>query len=590
MLWYRKLAAGCAMLLLFYACSISWTTGQQSASKYQFQNATICTLYRKILVLRYPQFQVRENCMMIRVRTLGGLLVIAIIIFFSLPPRNVESSRNQALQLINQSYAMSGHLNSFQRAYYLRTLLGNSVGIVSDDQYRQWALEMFYRSLEISDVHHRIPLEKTSLVYLSAVDPEMTMQLFSSVIEKEKPQPGLDGTYVEDVRANGATAIFMNYWNSKKVSASQRERLDQIEREALRLPRTGGEYPYVAIGSIIAALADAPSGELQKERTRIFTEALDFYEQEPQKFITRNRQFRQFLELTKNILNSDLLSQAAQVFVEKLLHGARDVRDFQAEIWTHKDNLPFVTSFMDDRRELLFEAFPTLQKLTSGLVDLSQKFPELQRFPELKNRGTGEVDFLAADYVQPGHEPSESQVLHSKALQASIAGQIRQVQENDPQFAMDLVSRLRDDVAHIEGYTALLPSVIKKSGSEEAQRIYRDERTRLQEIKDDDERLRATVALAEASYAVQDTRSLSDFLATGMEQGAVLFEEDSRLRPQLTPSERRGYRGVSELVTFGVEHSVTEVIDRIQQIQDTELKANLLAIEAKALKEAQSPK
>jgi hypothetical protein len=492
---------------------------------------------------------------------------------------DVSSNRTKAVALFEQSHDLSSHLSSFGHVYALGTLLGNSRGVVSPSQYETWSDEMYDVAFGVTNDWNRIAAKKNAVGFLSFVNPDKAMSRFKEI---EDPLPQPNGRFPEDVRADGAGPIFVNYWHSGKKPSSPWERLAVIEDEADRVGRTG-EYPYVAMGKIIVELAKTPSPESTTAIKRILNQALSFYSHTPYKFRNRNRQFYEFLKLmAQSISDQDWLSQAAKTLVAQLAQTPKDDMAYASEAETSKG----ITHFNDIRDELRFEAFPLIQRLAPALAtQLLQQHSELDKAED-------NPTFRSAGFNPPGVESAQSEAMHSRGLQRSLVKEI----ENDVkkiedeknlehasallEHASALYARLSDRTIKMEGFAALVPALVKAERGKEATQTYWTYRTQLQELTNDNERLRAMAALAKASNHVNDSTGFSQLTATVLDQGAIMFDEDSRSRPDWSPSGRDGFDEATDLVDFATKSELKSLPDWIQKVESIELKANLLSVEA----------
>jgi hypothetical protein len=492
--------------------------------------------------------------------------------------------QNRPLELLKQGHSLSVDLNSFDRTYALLTLLKNGKDILPKDEYREWCNEMGREARHIVDGWDRVAQEKNTLLRLAAINPIEALHDYSSI---EDPQPQADGTFPEDVRADGARELFAQAWKFQTTMPAKFEVLRDIETEALRIGRTG-EYPYQAMGDMIVTLADIHTPEATTESEKIIRDAVHFYRDEPNKFLNRDQQFAAFLDATSkakfpdNKETSDLLAEAVGVFVNKVQHSPKDM-DYISEITTPKGSVRFT----DDNSELLFAEFPTLKGLAPELTDkLKRQNPEFEKAVRPMQRITG-------GYVAFDKDAREILITHGKIAQADTVRQLPK--PNDPAFAANLdktlksIAGLSDDVIRIEGYTAIMPGLYKMRQTE-ARQIYDRERSRLQGLESEDEHLKAAVALAKASDAIGDRPSLIDLTNSALREGALMFQQDSRVRPDWPLSGRRGFRDLSALVGFTAPKIFDTVHLQVSQIDDPSLKANLLAFEAGALHEAEKVK
>jgi hypothetical protein len=517
------------------------------------------------------------------VRLAIGAVIVASLIINVRSARSYDTAQpqNRPLELLQQGHTLSTELNPLDRTYALLLLLKNGEDIIPESQYREWCSELSEVVRRISNSWDRVAHEKNALLCLSKLDPIDALHQYSTI---EDPQPQADGTFPEDVRADGATVVFPAAWKSQATIPAKFVVLRDIEAEALRIGRTG-EYPYKAIADIIKAVLATQTDDATVRAEKLFRDALHFYREEPPKFINRDEEFKKFLEITKNIFpDRALLAEAAQVFVDKLLHAPK-VMDYASEIHTIKGT----AHFSDDKAELLFQEFPTVQELAPSLAaELKRQNPEL-------NKAVLPMDEpITGGYVTLNTEAQQIQLAHSKIRQADIVGKMPKA--GDPTFtetkldhALTSVAGLSDDAIRIQGYCALVPRLVK-SRPAVAQQIYFRERSRLQGLQSEDDHVKAGVALAKASQALGDQMSLIELTNTALTEGALLFQRDSRARPEWPPTGRRGFQDLTDLVAFATPQIFDRLEPQINQIEDPSLKADLLSFEAKALNDAKKSK
>lgn len=493
-------------------------------------------------------------------------------------PADPQGPLDQARMLLQLSYSASSQMRAEDRTFYLVKLVRWSKGVLPDSEIRQRCQEMFQLAFEIPDGWDRVAQEKNALVFLSNVsdaDAVLAMRLFDKV---EDPQPDTDGTFPEDVRSYGAATIFRNYWNSGKDIPTKLILLGDIRREAQRLGVTG-EYPYAAMADMVVELGKVRSDEATKQANEIFAEALGFFRRGSAKFLNRNRVFLAFLQKIKKaqaIPDTSLFGQALQIFTRKLMQTPKDM-DFRGEFKNNSTGAVIMVT--DDRVASLVEAIPMIREFSPELAaHLTREYPEL-------SKAGNDMTYLSGGFVSP--EISESQVAlwHSRLLQRSLVREIAKIQDSDPQGAKALAARLSDDGSRIEGYAALIPGLMK-TDPEEATRIYQSESPRLQEVMDRVDHLRARVAMVKASHHIHDSQSFVGQAMAALDEGTMLFEADSRQRPQLHPYLRKGYDQLIDLAEFGGLHGSDRLISGIQQLQNVDLKVDLLVYAAKGLKDS----
>jgi hypothetical protein len=514
---------------------------------------------------------------------IGGVALAAIIINTrSARSYDAVQAQNRPLELLQQAHSLSTELSPLDRTYALLFLLKNGEGIISDSQYRQWCSEVGQEARLISDGWDRVAHEKNSLLCLSKVDPIAALREYSTI---EDPQPQVDGTFPEDVRADGALTVFSRAWNSQATIPAKFAVLRDIEAEASRIGRTG-EYPYEGMARMIEAILATQADEATDRAEKIFRDALHSYRQEPHKFINRDEEFKRFLEATKDkIVDRALLAEATQVFVDKVLHSPKDM-DYVSEIHTSKGT----ARFTNDKAELLFQEFPTVEKFVPALAaGLKRQNPELNKAVESMDKP------ITGGYVALDKDALAMQQMHSKIWQTNIV--MRIPLPEDQSFtaaklneALTSVAGLSDEAIRIQGYCALVPHLLVKSRQTEAKQIYERERSRLEGLQSEDDHLKAAVALAKASQAVGNRPGFIDLTNTALREGTLLFQQDSRFRPQWPPTGRRGFRDLTDLVSFTAPQISEMLHPQIEHIEDPGLKADLLSFEARALKDAQTSK
>jgi hypothetical protein len=139
----------------------------------------------------------------------GCLLVLGILAaLVGFTKVSARDPKADAAKLLDESYSYLNQIDSSNRAFYLLplTLAGAKIGSSHEEE---WCKQMFQESFNVQDPWDRVALEKNALVALSFVDAPAAMELFWRV---EAPMPDARGTYPEDVRADGASTIFPNYF------------------------------------------------------------------------------------------------------------------------------------------------------------------------------------------------------------------------------------------------------------------------------------------------------------------------------------------------------------------------------------------
>ena len=478
--------------------------------------------------------------------------------------------------LLEESYGLIGQINSPNRVYFLLPLTqaGSRIGI---SQEEKWCRQMFAESFDVRDPWDRVALEKNSLVALSFVNAGAAMDLLWRV---EGPLADPRGDYPEDVRADGASTIFPNFFDSQmRIAGSEdsvenrlQATLGDIERHAVQIGKTG-EYPYRGMGSIIQRL-DAAKGH-QDTINLIFGEAVKFYSENKPKFRDRDSEFLTFLQaVVDKISDPTLVHTAVGEFVTHLKSPTvQNEVSFQAEYRTADGD---VIRFNDRNKSLLFRAVTLIRKqdpkLAKSITD---------EYPEFKSASEG-MTYISGGVIEGSVSPDQAAAMRARMRQISLLSIIQAKQRNNPVEALHLTDELSDPGLKLIGISDALPGLMRVD-SAAASAIYAERRTQLQDVADDQQRLQVLVALAKAAWAVKDDSDFKAFASRAFEQGSEMYREDYRQRPELRADLRRGYTELKDIVRFATAHNLSWTVDRIHSIQNVELRAHLLVFAAEGL-------
>lgn len=474
--------------------------------------------------------------------------------------------------LLEQSYQISLlSVNKAERPYYLSELTEASVGLVPKNELEAWCIEMFREAFQIPG-WDGVALEKQALVPLAKVNPDLAIHHFEQV---QDPRPGFDGDFREDVRSQSAKKIFEPFWDeAKKANLSDKEILARVETMRKRARHFGatGSYPYVAMSWLASELAKSSSSEQQKAAVDIIAEATQFFKNEPVKFRNRNHEFLKLLEtIRKNSVFQPVFAPAVRLLVNRV-GDTPSIVDYKAEIKTGSGE---IVTLNDRVQDLLFRAFPMIRTAAPDLVPgLLNKYPILRK----------SVEPLATYYagIVPWKTTADqSKILHDRMKQEQLVDDIKELANSNLPEAQERASFLTETSLQIRGYAFLVPAIMNRDRAQ-AQSIYAGERTRLQEIPENADKINAEVALVEAGYFV-DRDDFPDMLEEAFDHATAALEDDYRLRPQFRTDQRKEYETLSELVEFGVNHGQVSLITRITQLPNDQLRAYLLIHAAKGL-------
>lgn len=507
----------------------------------------------------------------------AALLLVATANFGQQTTRPIKTVEQQAIALFEASYALSvSAISESERSYYLLELIDASMGTVPPEETERWCIEMFATARRVTDRWDRVAQEKNALVRLAKVNPARAVLLFDQV---EDPQADFEGVFREDVRSQAArVSIFPLYWEdaqTKKLSEAEiLSRVEKMESLARHFGQTGS-YPYGAMSDLAVHLAKGSPAQQQHAKD-IIAEATEFFSKEPVKFRNRNREFFRLLEtIHGETLLQPLLVPALRTYIDRVSDTVNE-GEYKVEIENGNGEIVIITNRVE---ELIFRAFPIIRAAMPQevLKSLSDKYASL-------SKAVGKLQIVYAGIVPWKTTEDQAQILHDRMKQELLVDQIKDsVGEKDklPE-AEHQASLLTDTSLHVVGYATIVPFLKNQGRAERAYEIYAGELTRLQEISDNSDRVEAEIALADASYSV-DPDSFAANVEVAFSHALNALEEDYRLRSQLRTDQRKGYTVLARLVEFGLERGQVGLIERVQAIQNTELKVHLLVHAGKGL-------
>lgn len=488
------------------------------------------------------------------------LLVLQILVLHAFAGTPDNPSQQQANQLLEQSVTLAEQFSPGDHVYFLYTLTSAAVDIAPKSKREQWCTQMFRLASQMEPSWNRVAQQKNALICLSKMNATLAMKRFDEV---DLPQPDEDGEFPEDLRASAAFTIFQNYWNVAGISG-----LPTIEDRANHIGDTG-EYPYKAMGQIIAAMGKDSS--TAATRKALFEKAIGYYNNpKPRPFRNRNAQFLKLLQATRPpIVDKGVFRDALRIFYQQIFSETTKDVDYAEEV---NDIV-----FLDRRRAFLFHAFDMINTVDPLWArELQHQYKEL-------TKATGKIEVISASAIHQDVTPEQAQYLHYKLSQETLPEKIQEkIDAHDIAGANLLATRLTDDHAHILGVAKLLPSLAQTNPTT-AERLYAAERTRLQALTDEIERVQALVALAQGAYHVGKQDEFSDLSKSAFSDALRLFTNDSRQRPQLHIQVRQGYTELKDIVVFGVAHDLAWILPNITDLQDVQLKADLLVAAAQGV-------
>ncbi|MGB6386489.1 MAG: hypothetical protein WBE45_10310 [Terriglobales bacterium] len=413
---------------------------------------------------------------------------------------------------------------------------------------------------------NRLAIEKNALVALSSVKPARAMTLLRSM-----DLPVSDGVgFPEDVRSDGATIIFRNYWHARQPKG-----VPELRTEAIYLGQTG-QYPYRAIRSIVADLVGTLSKEspqLPPAAQSLVFDAYSFY-QRGSKFQLEDDDFVDFLQILHPILPSSLLRQGLELAVQRLLDTDRplDKQTYLAHVQTEKGTATF------HRRQemLLFNLLPLVRE-----IDPDWAAQIVRRDAAMgQAEGNSGKEISSEGVIIPGGTAPPTE--QSNGLQQARAQAAGELARTNPEGALQLAQNIADPSIRALALSNIA-NAVGPSAPSQAMEIEKAIGDSVSTLKDGEDRLLALSALVRAAAAAGDTAAFHENLNKCFALGEELFEEDVDTHPSKATYTVSAYNILDEIVKSGASHEPAMVTSKVDQIRNIPLKAYLLQGLATAL-------
>ena len=367
----------------------------------------------------------------------------------------------------------------------------------------------------------------------------------------------------EDLRADAATSIFPAYW---KMGHTERK-LQRIGAQADRLGNTG-QYPYLGVFPILQNALKTN----EKQAYSIFYKALGYYrlgsasERE-------NEDFVDALDTLWPDLPEDLRRSALQVAIARLTcdrDKAHSGSVFVAHIATNQG------SATTNNRALLqlYRLIPKVRQLNSKWADqLLESYP-----PQGSKQAIGSGTLSSGD-MTIAFDPSRtsSSQIQTLALQASSMARYSSAMElalKDPSKASSLEASFTNwqQVALVAqqavGYATVDP--------QKAEDLLKEASSQLDDINDTTGRFKATVVVVQSAVTLKEKTIASKTLADGLDLGTELCDEELASRVNIPVYDTKTFNGLEQLTVGGALFDPSDTIDRLRNITNIALRADLL--------------
>jgi hypothetical protein len=437
-----------------------------------------------------------------------------------------------------------------------------------------WTEENLRLARQLPMDWNRLAIEKNAVVALSYVKPDRAMTLLRSM-----DLPVSDGLgFPEDVRSDGATIIFQNYWRAHRPKG-----VPELRAEAVYLGQTG-QYPYRGIRGIVddvAATFPKEPGQLPEAARSLVLEAYSFYER-GSKFQVEDDDFVEFLQVLHPILPVPLLRQGLELAVERLLDADRplDKQTYLAHVQTEKGT----ATFHRRQEKLLFDLLPLVRA-----VDPDWVAQIVRRDPGLAQADGFGKELAVEGIINPGE--SGSPELQSHGLQQSRAQGAGELAATDPDAAMRMAQTIADPSLRTVAL-ANIANAVGQSAPGRAGEIEKAIADTVPSIKDSQDRLVALSAQARAAASAGDMAGFRDLAGRCFALGEELFEEELDAHPGRATYTSPVYNVLDELVRSATPFDPTTAVSKVDQVENAALKAYLLhslAVELYAIQKQEAP-
>jgi hypothetical protein len=466
-----------------------------------------------------------------------------------------RTSGEEASAALVESYRVGKDLVPSERAILLtflcRTASQHKLSFTTD-----WAQEALHIASQLPPDWNRLAVQKNALVALSYTNPDRAMSLLRSL---DLPIEIENGVFPEDVRSDAARTIFKNYWLQKKPLG-----LDELRSTAAYLGQTG-QYPYAAVGFILTDVVSnqkIAKPEIPGTASSMLLDAYSSY-QRGSKFRNEDYEFVNFLEALRGVLPSASLKHGVDIAVERLT-SQKEPAEYQyvSRMQTQKGTATFHT--LAD--ELLFEMLPLVREVDPELADKL-----LQSNQALKQVGAAGNSVLSSEgaIIVGGNASPEDQ---ERALQMSRAQEVREMASDHPEQALALSQTITDPVSRAAAMAA-----VAEARPPQAREIQTTIAKIVPTIHEGEERLHVLSSLAEASWTAGDIAGFQDALANAFSLGQELFQEDMAAHPVQPTYGVESYNTLADLIKTSARGDRTTTAAMVNEVDDVQLKAFLLA-------------
>jgi hypothetical protein len=458
--------------------------------------------------------------------------------------------------LLRNSYLIGRDFVPAQRAFLLFHL-ATAAENISPDLSKQWAKDLFRVTFELDPDWNRSALQKNAVAVLATTDPVQAFRLLATM----SPLPN-QPILPEDLRADAAKTVFLDYWNNKKT----KNRLQAIRVRASAIA-ADGQYPFSAVSPMLRYLLERD----ESAGLAWFSEICLAYQQGNPNIRAANPEFVAFVQDFWPTMPTSTRREVLSVLIPKL--SEKDTFASSGAYLTRVKTSFGSFDFSSLNEELLFRVLPLVREADPEwaerlIKEHSASFP--QTGPQ--DRVVEEAQVYVGGSGTSGQSRDPGAILQQQAQLGTVFDSLDQ----DPEKAVQLAGQIIDSHAHLSALEGITANLGEKDLKENAVTVEGQAKSILEAATTSLDKVRALVLLAQMSANLGDTDAFHNYMDRGFDMGELVFEEFVQLHPVADIEGAEVFNPLMTLVATGMRFRTADTIARIQQCGDHLLTAYLL--------------
>ncbi len=377
----------------------------------------------------------------------------------------------------------------------------------------------------------------------------------------------INGRLPEDLRADCARTVFVNYWNAYRPKG-----LDKLRSQARQFA-SDGEYPYVAMAQMIES-----SNLAQEQVAGVVADASQAYEK-GSRFENEDRAYIYFLKMVQAKTPQSDFRRALEYAVDKLLTEQKTNASggYIGQTYTSKG----VVSFHNVQDSLLFELIPLAQATDPSLVDRI-----VRARPQFKDTLGAQVQGSEGVFVFTGEGTPAA--ASASALEAARVQDVQEIAPKDTKQALLLAQSISDPTLKATAL-AYVAAAFQATDPARAAEMTNTLRKTSEGLDTGPAKVTMLTALAETAARAKDDSTFDFAFQRALDLGVELFQEDFESYPSKPAYDDAGFDDLGKLVKLGIKMHPGFTLDAISELNNDVLQAYLLIDAAQALHEISSP-